>query len=122
MFITKKRHNHIIEHKNKTINDYCAKIIKLEKEIEQAKDVKELLGKLVIENSLFVTKDYMATICGSAMNIPDNVLVYVDDILGGKVIKQEGVKCLVVSKDGIVKTGLTKNKADTGHTYKLIRE
>lgn len=47
---------------------------------------------------------------------------YTDDILGGKVIKQEGTKCLIISKDGDVKTGLTKSKPDKGYKYKLVRE
>jgi hypothetical protein len=49
-------------------------------------------------------------------------LQYVDDILGGKVIKQDGTKCLVISKDGEVKTGLTKQKPDKNYNYKLVRE
>jgi len=58
---------------------------------------------------------------GYDLNLPTDVLRYVDDILGGKVIKQEGTKCIVIEADGTVKTGLTKQKADKGYSYKLVR-
>jgi hypothetical protein len=61
------------------------------------------------------------TVAWDNITLPDTVLQYVDDILGGKVIKQEGTKCLVIDKDGNVKTGLTKQKADKGFSYKLVR-
>lgn len=54
--------------------------------------------------------------------LPENVLVYVDDMLGGKVIKQEATKCIYIDKNGNIKTGLTKQKSDKGFSYKLIRE
>jgi len=94
----------------------------LEEELEKAKDLKSILEKM---SSLTVNGSNIwadgATI-STGFRLPDNVLVYVDDILGGKVIKQEGNKCLVVSKDGTVKTGLTKSKTDKGYSYKLVRE
>ena len=122
MFITKKKHNRIIEHKDKTINDYYTKIVKLEKELEQSKDVKSLLEKF--SNGLFTIAglDYINGVASYSMPIPDNVLQYTEDILGGKVIKQEGTKCLIVDKNGNVKTGLTKQKVDKGYSYKLVRE
>lgn len=50
---------------------------------------------------------------------PDNVPQYVDDIFGGRVIKQEAFKGIVIDKDGNVKTGLTKLPPDIGYSYKL---
>lgn len=125
MFITKKKHNQIIEHKDKTINDYYAKIVKLENELEQSMDLKNLLEKFGDNlGILLASGSYIMTASGNdwKLNLPDNVLVYEEDILGGKVIKQEGTKCLMVDKDGNVKTGLTKQKADKGYNYKLVRE
>ena len=49
------------------------------------------------------------------------MLQYTEDILGGKVIKQEGTKCIVIDKNGDVEIGLTKQKADKGYNYKLQR-
>jgi len=123
MFITKKEHNQIIEHKDKTINDYYAKIVKLEKELEQSKDLKGLLERFT--SGLFDLSNFGYTngVAGFSpkFEIPDTVLQYTDDILGGKVIKQEGTKCLVIDSKGDVKTGLTKQKADKGYSYKLVR-
>ena len=122
MFISKKKHNQIIEHKDKTINDYFTKITKLEKELGEAKDLKTILNKF---SSITINGMDWGISGGSwsavPMTIPDTVLQYTDDILGGKVIKQEGVKCLVIDSKGDVKTGLTKQKADKGYSYKLVR-
>lgn len=120
--ITNKKHNQIIEHKDKTINDYLAKIMKLEQELKEAKDLKLILEKLYPLYEIIGSDSVLSfTNGGYSLNLPDTVLQYTDDILGGKVIKQEGVKCLIVEKDGTVKTGLTKQKVDKGYSYKLIR-
>lgn len=130
MFITLKKHKQIIEHKDQTINNLLTeeriileKIIKLEKELEQARDLKNILQKF--DNKIaFAAGNENHTIntsAGCELNLPDTVLQYTDDILGGKVIKQEGVKCLVIDQNGDVTTGLTKQKADKGFNYKLIR-
>src|SRR5574343_7023 len=97
---------------------------KLEKELEEAKNLKEILEKM---SSMTINGQGFAVSGGawsiaSEFNLPDDVLRYVDDILGGKVIKQEGTKCLVIDKDGNVKTGLTKQKSEKGYSYKLVRE
>lgn len=139
MFITKKKHNQIIKDKDYTIS-CCLKEVNslksdiekghtahleivagLKKELEEARNLKLIIEKLYplysIEGSIFTSSN------GSwSLNLPDDVLRYTDDILGGKVIKQEGTKCLMVDKDGNVKTGLTKQKADKGYNYKLVRE
>ena len=118
--ITTKKHNQIIEHKDKTISDYYAKILKLEKELEQAKNLESILNRF---NSIFTTDgvclkvDYMS----GKLILPDDVLVYVEDLFGGKVIKQEATKAILIESDGTIKTGLTKQKADKGYGYKLVR-
>ena len=127
--ITNKKHNQIIEHKDKTINDYLQKILKLEQEIKEgkeelreAKDPRTVLDRF---SSLTINGIGFAGSGGNwdtELLLPDTVLQYTEDILGGKVIKQEGNKCLVVTKDGNVKTGLTKQTLDKGFSYKLVRE
>lgn len=113
MFITKKQHN-------KIVNDYYLKILKLEKELAEAKDLKSILEKM---SDLTVKNDNFMRMSGlSEIVLPDNVLVYEKDILGGKVIKQEATKCLIISEDGKVTEGLTAQKPDKNYTYKLIRE
>ena len=91
----------------------------LEEKLRKAEDLKEILVSLSDKSKKYI--DFMAGSSCMMGELPDNVLVYVDDILGGKVIKQEGVKCLVIDRAGNVKTGLTKQKADKGYTYKLMR-
>lgn len=109
-------------------------IAELTHELEQSKQLKNVLEILASKTGLPAPKfgdncisvDYASGVSMSAIShhtvLPDNVLQYVDDILGGKVIKQDGNKCLVIAKDGTVKTGLTKAKTDKGYTYKLVRE
>lgn len=121
--ITNKKHNQIIEHKDKTISDYLAKILKLEEELKEARDLKLIVEKLSGTLTSSGTGIYYNTSLGTFdLNLPDNVLVYVDDILGGKVIKQEAIKCLVIDEKGNVTTGLTKQKPDKGYSYKLLRK
>jgi len=50
-----------------------------------------------------------------------DVAVFVEDLAGGKVIKQEANKCIKISKDGDIEEGHTKKKCDKGFSYKLIR-
>ena len=114
-----------IEHKDKSIVDLRDKYI----EATNLKEVLKLLAdKTGIPSPKFgseLTCDYTNGVSWTGIhtqiNLPDNVLQYVDDILGGKVIKQEGTKCLVIDKDGNVKTGLTKQKPDKNYSYKLVR-
>jgi len=46
MFVTKKYHNQVVEHKDKSINDAQARVLKLEQELKEARDLKSLLEKL----------------------------------------------------------------------------
>lgn len=124
MFISKSHYKEIkneLEHKQKSCADLIEKNLKLEKELSQAKDLKDILNKfsglLTGEGITFNTVSG-----GWSLNLPDHVLQYTEDILGGKVIKQEGTKALVIDKNGNVKTGLTKQKPDKGYSYKLIRQ
>ena len=88
--------------------------------LKKAEDLKEILNKF---SSMTINGIGYSNSGGNfELNLPDDVLRYVDDILGGRVVKQEGTKCLLIDKDGNVKTGLTKQKADKGFSYKLLRE
>ena len=116
---TNKTHNRIIAELKE---EYEEKHKSLTAQLKEAKDLKTILDRL---SSLTINGTGF-TMSGGNWNtelvLPDTVLQYVDDILGGKVIKQEGTKCLVIGKDGTVETGLTKEKADKGYTYKLLRD
>lgn len=112
MFISKKRHEQIVEDLKKHY----------EKKLEQANDLKTILAH--IPTTIFGNDSMMfkGNFVAGGYTMPDNVLVYVDDLLGGKVIKQEGTKCIVIESDGSVKTGLTKEAPDKGFNYRLLRK
>lgn len=103
-----------------------SQVVILKKELAEAKDLKGLLEKLTDKITLTTRGYAIENGCSSVADLEemlsDNILKYVDDILGGKVIKQEANKAIVISKTGEVKTGLTKQKTDKGFTYKLVRE
>ena len=90
-------------------------------ELKEAKNLKTILEKI---SGTTINGIGFSVSGGSwdTIDLPDNVLVYVDDILGGNGLKLEGIKCLVIDRDGKVKTGLTKQKADKGYSYKLVRD
>ncbi len=115
MFISKKKYQAEISYRDKKIED-------LKIELKTAQSLKDILEKM---SSMTINGLSFSASGGSwntEIRLPDTVLQYADDILGGKVIKQEGTKCLVIDKDGNIKTGLTKQKKDKGFSYKLIRE
>lgn len=107
-------------YKNISILELQLKESKQEK--EKNTDLKEILNKLSSIKINGLSYSDTGGTWKTDFTVSDNVLVYVDDILGGKVIKQEGVTCVVVSKDGNTRIGLTKQKPDKGFNYKLIRE
>ena len=116
---TEKTHNRIIAELKE---EYAEKHKSLIAELQEAKDLGTILNRF---SSLTINGTGFAASGGSwatELVLPDTVLQYTEDILGGKVIKQEGTRCLVIGKDGTAKTGLTKEKADKGYDYKLIRE
>ena len=125
MFITKRKHEQIIEHKDKSINDAQKRVLDLEKELRQAKDLKAILEDINNRNSVVTTGEGLTItegLAGTSVTLDDSVAVYVKDMLGGKkVIKQEAVRCYKLSEDGSVEKGYTKKKADKGYNYKLIR-
>ena len=120
--ITSKKHNRIVTDLQEVIEVKTRRILKLEEELKEAKDLKLILEKLYSLHQVISNGSILSfTNGGCSFNLPDTVMQYTEDILGGKVIKQEGVKCLIIEKDGTVKTGLTKQKVDKGYSYKLIR-
>jgi len=112
--LTNKQYKDLIDKvaPNKYSLSYKQQVGNLTKELENAKDLRKILETIGGININGIT----LAGCGGSFKIS------VDDILGGKVIKQEGIKCLVIDKNGNVKTGLTKQKRDDKYTYKLVRE
>jgi hypothetical protein len=115
--------------KNKTYKELIDKITNLElrcyeysAKLEKAENLKDILDKMT---SMTINGIGFANAMGSwnlNMDLPDNVAQYVEDMLGGKVIKQEANKVIKIDQQGNVTTGLTKQAKDKGFSYKLIRE
>lgn len=128
MFIRKSLHKAEISRKNCTIERLERENNRLKEELKESKDLKKILeavGK--------ITDDYSGVLALSGSgslstayedienSLSDAIPRYVDDIFGGKVIKQEATKAIVISKDGEIKTGLTKQKAEKGYSYVLVQ-
>lgn len=56
------------------------------------------------------------------VDLSDDIAVYVPDLVGGKVIKQEANRCIKINKEGDIEEGYTRKRCDKGFNYKLIRE
>jgi len=119
---------------------------KLEKLLEDTKEAHELEKKQLKERisqnetlARFLERiaDKFGDNLFSASNIPfidssgnipgleldDSVAVYVDDDhLGGKVIKQETIKLIRISRDGLVTEGVTGAAPSKGRKYLLVQE
>lgn len=115
----------------KTKQYYKNKVAELELELKSANqtiehlrassDVKQILEKLVKDND--ITMSFVSSAWANGeMVFPDDVPRYVEDLFGGKVIKQEANKAIRITKDGTVTTGLTASSPDKGYSYKLVRE
>ena len=118
-----KRYNKLKGESESQEISMALEIENLTEELEYARDIKNILERIIPSEGsedLFVTRRYVDSMFDLKIN--ENMLQYTEDILGGKVIKQEANKCIVIAKDGTVKTGLTKAKVDKGYSYKLVRE
>lgn len=113
--ITTKKHKRILA-------EWQNEVKLLREKLEKAENLKEILHKLQESTSKFdtVLGGYMS-VADFETGLSDAIPRYVEDMLGGKVIKQEGTKVIQISSNGEVKTGLTKQPPDEGYTYKLIR-
>lgn len=117
MFILKSKHEKIVT--------------ELKQRIAQAEDLHKLLEKIIDKTGIpmpeggFHGGAFLTTLGGSVawekMSLPDNIAQYVDDYFGGKVIKQEATKVVILEKDGERKEAFTKQKPDKGFSYKLVR-
>lgn len=111
---------------NKQYNDLIYKIETLEneknsliKELDSARDLKAIVEKLY--QLTFTSNNVISFTSTGTFTLSDNIPQYVDDYFGGRVIKQEATKVVVLEKDGAMHTHYTKQKPDKGYNYKLIR-
>ena len=124
MLITKKKHAAVVAGLN-------AEIVRLGTLLTDQREVKDLMRSSTARTDLLLERlvdkaASFSTFAAGSLNIsgelilPDNVPVYVDDHFGGKVLKQEATKVIEISAEGVIKTGLTKRKADDGYGYVLV--
>lgn len=127
MFISKKKHDIIVADLMKRI-DLHKQYDEMRKDNQKNNEkLIEILEALNAGRKDFLTADSihgLAVACGGGYEItlPDNVPVYVEDVLGGKVIKQEATPVTILDEKGKATYGYTKDKADKGRAYKLIQK
>ena len=115
IWITKYRHNKIVERYEELLKQYKEQINRKDK-------MEEIMDKLtdkvsICESSLSVSTRITAKELMSAL--PDTVPVYVEDYFGGKVIKQEATPVTILDKNGKATYGLTARKAEKNKLYIL---
>ena len=114
-----KTHRKILDSEIEKSRVFYDKIIKdLQERLKKAENLESVLSKF---SSIFGDGDLKFSYSMGTINLGDDVLVYVDDLFGGKVIKQEGIPAIKIETNGVVRTGITKQKADKGYSYKLVR-
>jgi len=117
-WITKWKHNNIVEQYRKSIDDLREALWRKEK-------FEEICEKLTDKtNNLGVSFD-TAISCGqaSAMDqLDETVAIYVDDYFGGKVIKQESHPVTILDEEGKATYAVTGRKLPKGQTYHLVTD
>ena len=116
IWITKYRHNKIVEQYQQQIDD-----------LREALNRKDLLTEIV--DKLTNKTENLYTMCDGTVSssnimshLDDTVPRYVDDYFGGKVIKQEATPVTVLDENGKATYGLTAKTPDKGRNYKLIQK
>jgi len=112
--ITNKKHEEIVRQLKYDIKFYQTLSVILNKLVDRS-------NELTVASNNFLHKDDAESLVRK--NLPKEVAVYVDDIItGGKVIKQEATKAIVISPEGDVKQGWTKLEPQEDFSYCLVRE
>lgn len=96
---------------------------KLRLELREAKNLKDVLDKLTGRiGSEIVCGTGLSYSTSAGLRMDDTVAQYVADYFGGKVIKQEATKLLIIDGNGTTHNYYTRKPADKGYSYKLIRQ
>lgn len=131
MFISKKKHKEIIitcmKDQANEVAEYKKRILALEDALKEAKDFKDLFNKVAIKfNDCIMVNDvnncFVSIENGFELKLPENVPVYVEDMLGGKVIRQESIPVTKLDKKGKATYGYTKAEPTKGREYLLIQD
>ena len=114
LWITKYRHNKIVEEYKEAIKD-------LKASLNRRNDIVALIDKVADvarSNKEFITS-LDGCISGSELNIPTDVARYIDDYYGGKVIKQEATLVTILDENGRATYAHTAKKPSKGKKYIL---
>lgn len=115
-WITKYRHNKIVEQYIDTIKDLREALFRKEK-------FEEICEKLTDKvNVLVATEDYVSASASVMDRLDDTVPRYVDDYFGGKVIRQEATPVTILDSKGKASYGVTKQDPDEGKKFILIHD
>ena len=112
--------------RNTIIRDKIVEINDLKERLSKAETLERVLDKIwsTVEcNSITLNEKFTDTDSLNVQNITGgDPAIYVDDYLGGKVIKQEATKLIKISNDGTIIEGYTKKDPDKGYRHKIVRE
>lgn len=115
MFITKTKHNKIVEQLKAEMKYY-----------QEKSELKDLLHKIVERTGIPKPENFGTVLmAGGGWGIPTisgYPKMIEDFITGEKMLEYEGCLCIKINKLGQVTTGRTKQGNDKGYGYKLIRE
>jgi len=113
-WITKYKHNKLVAEYEQAIDD-------LKKTLNCRNDIVEILDRLTDkETSPFVSVSNSFVAGDDVMShLDDSVPRYVEDVNGGKVIKQEATPVTILDEDGKATYGYTKESPDKGKKYQL---
>lgn len=109
-----------------------AEIASLKEQLQDAKNLKYVLETLAdktgipsFDKNSYIITDFNWTLWSVnvwEMELPDKYLCYEEDILWGKVIKQEANKCIIIDEYWNVDVWITKQDCDKWRKYKLVQK
>lgn len=113
IWITKYRHN-------KIVGQYEDAIKSLNEALYRKEKFEEIVDKLADKTNV-MSADLSGAISSTDVmaHLDDSVPRYVEDVNGGKVIKQEATPVTILDENGKATYGLTKEKPDKGRMYQL---
>lgn len=115
-WITKYRHNKIVEQYQKNIDDLREALWRKEK----FEEITEKLAEISVYNGSKIMGMEGCCVTGSGeLRLPDDVARYVPDYFGGQVIKQEAYPVTILDENGKATYALTATKPDKNKRFIL---
>ncbi len=113
LWITKYRHNKIVAKYENHIED-------LREALNRKESFEKIMDKLVDKTNYLVgMSDTLVSGADIMASLDDSVPRYVEDVNGGRVIKQEATPVTILDENGKATYGLTKEAPDKGKRYQL---